>query len=151
MIVRKATSKDFEQLRDLEKEFFLWECKTDPRLDPNYAKRGIGIRLRQQMNSKNFKFFVAEQNNIIGFLSLQIKKNPALVKEKKQGYIYNLYVKPKFRNKSIGKKLIKQSMDWMKSQGIREIFLSVYDHNPRAKKLYRKLGFKDYMMEMLKN
>jgi len=49
MKIRKATIKDFEKLKPIRKEFFLWECKVDKRLDPNFVKKGLGIKLAKNL------------------------------------------------------------------------------------------------------
>ncbi|MFD1738639.1 GNAT family N-acetyltransferase [Bacillus salitolerans] len=60
----------------------------------------------------------------------------------KHGFIYDIYVLPSFRGKSISKNLIIEGINSLKSKGFNEIRLNVYSSN-HAKEIYKKLGFED--------
>ncbi|MFD1736866.1 GNAT family N-acetyltransferase [Bacillus salitolerans] len=55
----------------------------------------------------------------------------------KHGFIYDIYVLPSFRGKSISKKLINEGIKSLKSKGYNEIRLNVYSSN-HAKEIYKK-------------
>jgi len=61
--------------------------------------------------------------------------------------VANLAVRPDVRRKGIAKKLMKECEEVSKEWGYKEIWLLVEDDNRRAKKLYRKLGYKNVMSE----
>jgi ribosomal protein S18 acetylase RimI-like enzyme len=50
-------------------------------------------------------------------------------------------VHPKFRGQGLGRRLLDQSIRHADENGIGRIELSVYAHNPNAKKLYESSGF----------
>ena len=109
MRIRKATIKDFEKLMELKSEFYLWECKVDKRLNPGYVNKGLGSRLAKNLRQKNTVLFIAEdKKDIVGYAGAEIQKNPAYVKFKKKGHLFNLYVRPKYRRKGIGKRFPKK-------------------------------------------
>lgn len=150
MRIKKATSKDFEKLKEIKSEFYLWECKRDKRLDPGYVKRGLGARLAKNLKQKNTVFFIAEdKGKIIGYSGGEIKENPGFIRLKKRGHLFNLYIKPKYQGKGIGKKLIKETLKWFKKKKVKDLMIMVYSFNKKAEKIYKGLGYRDYIKEII--
>ncbi|MAG61128.1 hypothetical protein CL619_05045 [archaeon] len=149
MRIRKATKKDFFKLNEMKKEFFLWECEIDDRLDPNYINNGLGSRLSRNLNQSNVAFFVAEEKeNFLGFVGVDISKLPGSFKAKKQGHLFNLYVRKKYRNNRISTQLIRAAMEWLDKKGINDQIIKVHFSDNKAHKIYRKKGFKNYLIEL---
>lgn len=149
--IRKATVRDFEQLRDLKREFYLFEGKMDHLSRKDYAYNGLPQHLGKSLRSKNVAYFVAEKNKeIIGYAGAQIEKCPAWKLSKKRVHIFNIFMKKPYRKKGIGRKLVHASAKWAKSKGIKQLVLYTYWWNQRAKKLYDDLGFKLYVYMMVK-
>lgn len=146
MRIRKATVKDFEKLKQIRIEFFLLEASTDTRLNPDGIKRGLPVSIAKSLRSKDEINLIAEMDGeIIGYASSEIIKNQSWVKHKRQGHLYNLYVKPKYQRKGIGKKLLEKSLEWFKQRAVKDIKILCYVKNTLAQKLYKKYGFTDYM------
>lgn len=59
-----------------------------------------------------------------------------------RGLIYQLGVKPERRGCGIGEQLIQQLIIRAQVQSLTHVALDVADHNPRARALYLRLGFK---------
>ncbi|MBT3298015.1 GNAT family N-acetyltransferase [archaeon] len=151
MIIRKAIPKDFEKLKDIKKEFYLWECKKDPKLRVEFANKNLGIRLGKNLRQNNVSFFIAiEKGEIIAYSGGEIEINPPTHKEKFKGHLFNLYVKPDYRKKGIGKKLILKILHWFKKNKIKEIELYTKADNIKAQSLYKKNGFNDYYLKLEK-
>jgi ribosomal protein S18 acetylase RimI-like enzyme len=151
ILIRKATPKDFAQLNQIKQEFFLWECKLDKRCNPAYAKKGLGSRLAQNLKQTNTVFFIAlNKGEIIGYVGAEIKKNPVYIKFKERGHLFNIYVRPAYQGRGIGKKLINETMKWFKKKGLHDLMILVHDHNKKAHRIYNKNGFDDYIIELKK-
>lgn len=58
-----------------------------------------------------------------------------------EGYVYNLAVSEKFRGNKIGKKLIKNLLDYSKNKNLSFLSLEVRKSNRIAIDLYEKTGF----------
>lgn len=150
--IRKATKKDFGQLRDLKREFFFYEAERDPNINIRWAYSSLPARLGKNLTSPDVAFFVAEINSeLIGYAGAQIEKNLPIMKLKKRAHLFNLYVRKAYRNKGIGKKLTAEIVRWVKSKKIRQMMIMTYSWNKNAKKLYNRLGFDDYIVIMVKN
>ena len=147
--IRKAGIADFGRLKAIKSEFYLWECERDDRCDPAYAKKGLGARLARNLRQKKTAFFIAEQGKeIVGYVGGELQKNPAFVRYRSRGHLFNLYVKPGYQRRGIGKALFKTALAWFKENKAQDLMLTVYTHNKVAHGIYKKFGFKDYIMEM---
>lgn len=150
--IRKATKEDFEQLRDLKRDFYFYEAEKDHRINIDWAYNSLPAQLGKNLISKKVIFFVAERNKeLIGYAGAQIEKTPPFMKLKKRAHLFNLYVKKTYRNKGIGKKLIAEVVRWVKSKKIKQMMIMTYSWNKNAKKLYNRLGFDDYIVMMVNN
>ncbi len=151
MIIRKATVKDFEKLKEIKAEFYLWECRDDDKLNKDYVKKGLGSRLARNLRQDNVAFFIAvEKDEIIGYCGVEIEKNMAHIIYKKTGHIFNLFVKEKYWNKGIGKQLLNTSLDWLKKKKIKDIKIMAYSFNKKAWQIYKNAGFQDHIMILKK-
>ncbi len=151
MKIRKATLKDFEQLKKLRAEFFLLEASTDKYVNKEWVKRGLPIALGKSLRNKDEIHLVAEENKqLVGYAASEIIKNPGWATYKKQGHLYNLYITPEHQKEGIGTKLLEKSLEWFKEKKIQDLKIMSYVENARARKLYNKYGFKDYLLILKK-
>ncbi|HET6994111.1 MAG TPA: GNAT family N-acetyltransferase [Chitinophagaceae bacterium] len=87
---------------------------------------------------------------IVGSGYAQIKKADVFLKHSHFANLGFMYVKPGFRGQGINQMILEALLNWVKSKGISEIRLDVYDQNTIAKNAYLKAGFKPIMLEMRK-
>ena len=94
--------------------------------------------LTQIIQSDNSFLFLAENEGIIGSLTLIIIQIPTCTK----AWIEDVVVDEKMRGKGIGKKLIEFGIEFAKNKGISKIDLTSRPERKAANELYGKLGFK---------
>ena len=70
--------------------------------------------------------------------------------ERPFGDFWDVAVKPQFRNKGVGKKLIKKVHNFFEKRGIRTIYLDVNPKNAEAISLYKRLGYEVTSFVMMK-
>ncbi len=87
-----------------------------------------------------------EEDEIAGWVLLG--ENTDYFTENKHGFIYDVFVFPKFRGKGYSKKLVEASIQNFKEQGYDEIRLNVYSSN-FAKYIYKDIGFKELQTIMV--
>lgn len=90
-----------------------------------------------------FQAFITELDNaIVGSVSCQLFSGlyPIILTRdtRKYGYIWNVYVEPKHRQRGIGAALTLQACDYLKSIGCTQAILHA---SPYGKSVYSKLGF----------
>jgi ribosomal protein S18 acetylase RimI-like enzyme len=150
LVVRKATIKDLESLHDLHTRLFSFEQKIDPLLKNNLSHELKG-RYRKRLKNKNHAFFIAEADGKpVGYSYGWIEKTPDWFEPRLKGYICHVLVLKEFRGKGIGEKLTSRMEKHFKANNVRWVMLSVHAKNIRARKVWKSLGFEDYMLEMSK-
>ena len=92
--------------------------------------------------NKGGKIFFAESaGNIIGTVALMPTKNKLVFE------LTKMAVKPEYRNKGIGKKLLRKCIDYCKSNNYSSIILYSNKKLNNAIHLYRNFGFKEIKIE----
>ena len=125
--------KDFFDLNIEWLEYFFQVEKYDYEVLSNSKKYII---------NKGGKIFFAESaGNIIGTAALMPTKNKLVFE------LTKMAVKPEYRNKGIGKKLLKKCIDYSKSNNYSSIILYSNKKLNNAIHLYRNFGFKEIKME----
>jgi ribosomal protein S18 acetylase RimI-like enzyme len=152
MIIRRAKQEDFEDLKEIKllskKEEFKY---SDSIRLVEENKEHYHKYLEKDLRYENRGLFIAiEKKKIIGMILAQYFKPLPISKYKKKGYISNLYILEQYRKKGIGKKLIERSLDWLKKNNTEYVSLEIHIDNEDAKKIYKKFGFKNYTLKMVR-
>jgi ribosomal protein S18 acetylase RimI-like enzyme len=93
------------------------------------------------IENKNIKYFVAEENNkIIGSLYICIIPNLSH-NVKSIGFIENVITDEKYRKKGIGKKLMGMAIEYAKENNCYKVTLQSGIKREEAHKFYEKIGF----------
>ncbi len=87
-----------------------------------------------------------DKGEIAGWVLLG--ENTDYFTESKHGFIYDVFVFPKFRGKGYSKRLVQASIENFKEQGYEEIRLNVYSSN-FAKYIYKDIGFRELQTIMV--
>jgi len=125
--------KDFYDLNIEWLEYFFQVEEYDYKVLSNSKKYII---------NKGGKIFFAETaGNIIGTVALMPTKNKLVFE------LTKMAVKPEYRNKGIGKKLLKKCIDYSKTNNHSSIILYSNKKLNNAIHLYRNFGFKEIKME----
>jgi len=114
-IIREAKKSDLIKISEIEKLSF------------DFGAWGIHF-LTKFLDNKINRIIVAEADDIIGYCAFSIYDDIIHIK--------SIAVHPHYRNKGIGKALLKEVINFKK-----DIFLEVRVSNESAIKLYESLGF----------
>ena len=152
MIIRKATEKDLKTLNELQIALTKYERKIAKHLvDPEKVKNEYLKEYKKRIKQKNSVFFVAQENDkIVGYILGEIEKPSHHHIFKKRGYIVDAFVIKEYRGKGIGEKLTRRLLEWFKSKGIKWIRVSAYANNKVGINFWKKMGFKNYVVDMTK-
>lgn len=90
--------------------------------------------LEEELNNETSLFLVAkEENEVIGYIGMSIVID--------EGYIFNVAVREKYRNKGVATALINELVTYGKKNNFSFITLEVRESNLPAISLYSKFGF----------
>jgi len=157
MRIRKAARKDIPRIAELLKEFKEFNIRT---LSPqnlvflkqkNYDIKTIEKQVKMAFKIKDSIVFVAEENGkIVGYVFGYVKKRGREYIMYKTGYIDHWFVTEKSQGRKIGKRLLGEITKWFKKQKCSHLTTEVFVDNKKAIKIYKKLGFRKYTIEMKK-
>ena len=102
----------------------------------------------QQTDSK---VFIAEtgENKAVGYLVLYPSAQEELTGVL-QGWVMDFAVSPEYRQKGIGRALLKVAEEYCRANGVAYLGLAVSSHNINALRLYGKMGFAEERKLMVK-
>ncbi|HLD48783.1 MAG TPA: GNAT family N-acetyltransferase, partial [archaeon] len=140
--IRKATTQDSKIIAGYYKKLSAYEKKFDPYI--NVKKSPSEKKLKKMMASPKNCYLIAEMDGKpIGCGASNIEKIPGNWNIlKTRGSIFFMFIDAKYRNKGIGKEIIKHLVKWLKKRNIRLITIKVYANNEMALEAYKKYGFK---------
>lgn len=112
---------------------------------------GVLVEHVRDLMQRNCIFYVAEVGGrVVGFVSgYVVMRNPQLAIER-IGKVDNIYVDEVFRGMGIGTQLLEALFGYFKRQGTTYTELSCDFANDKALKLYKKLGFKEQKVMMVR-
>lgn len=150
--IRKATIDDYEKLKRIKLLSKKEELKYSETLKPlSKSKEYYEEYLQLDLTKPDRALFIAEENKkIVGIILGKFFKPLRISKYPKKGHISNLYVDKAHRKKGIAEKLVLEVIKWLKENRVRHSSLEIHIDNIAAQNLYRKLGFKDYTIKLIK-
>lgn len=80
-------------------------------------------------------------HNPIGYVSCHLSGN-------ERGRIGLTAIAPGFRGRTLGVRLLTESLSWFMSRGVRQVSVVAHGRNYVAQRLYQKLGFRTTAMEL---
>ncbi len=151
-MIRKARLSDVKTLDSFQHGIGVHERPLDSNIKRSGKIRYYTLKeFRDMIGSKKSLILIFEEDGeAIGCCAGKIVKQHAdWSKHVYQGTIGLMYVKKGFRGKGAGKAMLSHLITWFKSNKIKDIRLQVYHNNHSAIGLYKKLGFKDHIHEMI--
>lgn len=140
MNIRLVTKGDYEELMNLYNGFVG---------EDRYSKHDNDSFKKVLNSPHNFIFVAEEDGKLAGFVSISTRdviRYPKPIAE-----LDELFVAPDYRQKGLGRELMRTVEDKAKEQGCYRLYIeSHYDHKA-AHKLYESLGFTNYGYHFIKN
>ena len=115
------------------------------------TESGYAWFLGQKLESPDDVVFVAERDGAIaGYVWAALE--PLSWKELRgpAGFIHDIAVIDDARRAGIATQLMQTAMDWLRERGAPRVILWTAAPNDAARALFRRLGFRDTMIEMTK-
>lgn len=120
----------------------------DVNLDERFW-RSYGEKLANDIQKEDRLYLLAQTgSSVVGYLEGETIGLQALFAPKKCFHICVVYVIPESRQRGIATTLVTEALRWAAEQGCREADLNVLINNEKARRLYRKIGFKKFQYEL---
>jgi GNAT superfamily N-acetyltransferase len=150
--IRKAETRDLESLGRLGAMLMQTHSDFDPQRflsTGQGASRGYASFLGSVLDAPDERIFVAEQNGIV-FGYVYVALEPQSWKELRgpAGFIHDLAVEESARRSGVATELMQAAIDWLRERGAPRVILWTASPNAPAHTLFRRLGFRDTMIEM---
>ena len=146
--IEKITLNEIEKLQKIGRQTFL-ETFSESNSEENmksYLKEGFSIeKLMMELNDKNSEFYFAKlENEVIGYLKLNVGESQTELKDNKSLEIERIYVPKEFHGKCVGQLLYDKAIQVAKQKKAEYVWLGVWEENPRAISFYKKNGFVEF-------
>ena len=129
--IRKAKKEDLKEIATI--------LKNESSKKPYNEKYTLTTALKEINNCAKDELYIAiNEKELIGFIASNITPD-----NKNKAYGKELWLKPKYQKKGIGKTLIKFIEEKYKKKGVK-IMRLVAKRNAKAFKFYKKLNYKEY-------
>lgn len=151
--IRKAKKGDVQQIKKLDTfGEILSNCSPLDELDPEFKpKKDERNYYEKFILGRNKWCYVAESNNeLLGFILFNVENRERYWKIKKVGYLDLVVVDKKARGKGISRLLVKKAYEIFKEKKLDYAKLSVQTDNDFAHNIWKKLGFRDFRVDMYK-
>lgn len=142
MIERVFDNKTAKECENLLTKLIIDEKKYDNSIDDNVTISNYFINVIK--DKKNILLCYKDNNIVKGFIFLKPVKNNDL-----EGYLIDgLFVLEEFRRLGIASQLIKEAVSLTKKNNYKYIAMNVLYNNDVARKLYKSLGFNEFILNM---
>lgn len=106
-------------------------------------EKSEGVGLSESDTLENLQFYL-EKNSKYSFIVLKGEDVIGTIlagHDGRRGYLYHFLVADLYRKQGIGRKLLQQSIDTLKADGIIKVHIMVYENNELAKTVWSAYGF----------
>jgi ribosomal protein S18 acetylase RimI-like enzyme len=104
---------------------------------------------RNELADDNAALIVAEYDGrLAGYVFVRIEPDSFVEWFKAVGWVHDLFVARAFRRSSVGHRLLQAGVDHLRSLGSPGVMLVVAAKNARARRFFKKAGFRVTMHEM---
>ncbi|MEZ2719781.1 GNAT family N-acetyltransferase [Niallia circulans] len=143
--IKKCTLEDLRELQEVSYETFneTFKDQNSPENMNAYLERAFNLpQLEKELDNSSSEFyFVYFNNDIAGYLKVNINDAQSEEMGDESLEIERIYIKNKFQKHGLGKYLLNKSMEIAMERNKKKIWLGVWEKNENAIAFYKKMGF----------
>lgn len=148
IIIKRVSPNDINELQKISKQTFkeTFSARNTEENMTKYLDEVFSLdKLTSELNSINSEFYFAiSDNNILGYLKLNLGQSQTELKDNKALEIERIYVLKDSHGKPAGQLFYEKALKTAKQLKINYIWLGVWEENPRAISFYKKNGFVEF-------
>ena len=154
MKIKKGNIQDVEKLKEIGKLTFAETFSSDNSEEnmKEYLENEFSTeKLKAELTDQNAEFYFAElDEKTIGYLKVNIGESQTEIKIKNALEIERIYVLKEFHGKKVGQILYEKALELAKEKDVENVWLGVWEQNPRAIRFYKKNGFVSFDKHIFK-
>ena len=143
--IRKVTDDDLQALREFSQSTFIQSfgpVNKAHNMDAYIKVAFSEQQLKKEVDHPSSEFFFAElQNQIVGYLKLNVHEAQTELMGKNAMEIERIYVASAHQGQGIGKQLINFAKEKGRANSMQILWLGVWEHNDKALLFYHRQGF----------
>lgn len=148
IIIQRVTLKDIQQLQKIGRQTFyetFSESNTEENMNKYLADGFSKEKLTEELNNKSSEFYFAVlEEKVIGYLKLNFGASQTELQDNSSIEIERIYVLQEYHGKKVGQILYDKAMQVANEKKVKNVWLGVWEENPRAIRFYQKNGFVEF-------
>jgi GNAT superfamily N-acetyltransferase len=113
----------------------------DPFANLDWVRDEGADRYRRQVSDEDAACFVAvAEDEPIGYVSGRLEP-PNLYRLANGAVLGSLYVRPGYRNRGVGERLVDAFLAWVRTKGVDRVMVTAFASNHGALRFYERVGF----------
>ncbi len=150
--IREADEDDLEKMSKLWYELALMhqDMMIEYALVHDAKYEWVKFMEESMKNNSIISFLAEEKGEVLGFVSISLRRRGPIFKLRNIGAIMDLIVREDMRNRGIGTSLVLKAESWIRKKGFHMAVLTVAPENQGAIEFWDKLGYKTYLHKKLK-
>jgi ribosomal protein S18 acetylase RimI-like enzyme len=149
-VVRSARSDEVAAVEPLWQALYRHQKAHGMLLDvPTDSFKHWAASLRATLGRFTCLFVAEAGGELIGFLAGWVRTLPPYFGGYPVGFISDVYVSEQRRSGGIGRALLERAVEFFAAQRISRVELHVLVLNEKAREFYRKLGWKEELVQMV--
>jgi N-acetylglutamate synthase-like GNAT family acetyltransferase len=145
-MIRKATLKDFDEIKRLLLLLYKSELRFDERfLNTDWPNTKAGHKyINRMLDNNRWLTMVADKgnNNLCGFASICLKKTDVDRKNMKMAELDCIFIESKCRRKGLATELVDKLINWAKQNDVNRLTVGASYANADGRRFYESMGLK---------
>ncbi|HNV97952.1 MAG TPA: GNAT family N-acetyltransferase [Chitinophagales bacterium] len=143
--IRNAELADIDKLQSIGRQTFFetFSAGNSAENMEQYLRDGFSTeKLLEELTNPMTKFYFAEEDNqVIGYLKVNVGTAQTELQDNNALEIERIYVLKAYHGKQVGQLLYEKAIEIARSLQVHYVWLGVWEENPRAIRFYEKNGF----------
>ena len=152
--IRKISLADLESLIIISKKTFSETFANDNSEEnlTEYLEKAFNeAQLTSELQDKNSEFyFVEDHDEVLAYLKVNTNQGQTEKVLERALEIERIYVNREFQGRKIGQLLLSNAISLANEQHLKQIWLGVWEYNPKAIKFYERNGFQEFDKHIFK-
>jgi ribosomal protein S18 acetylase RimI-like enzyme len=150
LVLRTAVDSDFKQLEPLWRALYQHQYEHGMLLQLPEGAYDAWLKSMQPFLGRFANIVVAElDGKLVGFVAGRVRTLPPYFGSATIGAISEVFVSDEYRSRGIGERLLNFGLKWFVDQGVSRVELQVVAGNPGGIKFYRRLGWREELLQMV--